>query len=148
MQKNYFILTIFVLLGLSLNAQQGESLDKLFYYYKGEKNYIAIDFSRISIVSKGKADVDKAREIVNFPDFKVKNNERNYTRQNVIPVDEISKMMQNEEIFIAELEFSEALNQTDYFEIIHRLSKDDNIIRTAPAFPLPIIILEFQTIFM
>ena len=69
-----------------------------------------------------------------FSAFKVKNDKRSYTGQNVVPVDEISKIMQNEEIFIAELEFLENINQTDYFEIIQRLSKDDNIIKISPAF--------------
>ena len=41
MQKKYFILTIFILLRLSLCAQQEEKLlDKKFYYYKGEKKYL------------------------------------------------------------------------------------------------------------
>jgi hypothetical protein len=133
MKKKYFILTIFVFSGLSLNAQQ-EPLDKQFYYYRGEKNYISIDFSRISVVSKGKTDVDKVRETVNIPAFKIRNNDKNYTRQNVIPIDENSKMIQNDDLFISELEFSEDLNQTDYFEIIQRLSKDDNIIKVVPAF--------------
>jgi len=89
MKKKCFILAIFVILSLSLNAQQGESLDKQFYYYKGKKNYIAIDFSRISIVSKEKADVDNVRRIDNFPVFEVKNDKRSYTRQSVISVDEL-----------------------------------------------------------
>jgi hypothetical protein len=80
MKRKRFILTIFVLFILSLYAQ--EPLDKQFYYYKGEKHYISIDFSRISIVSEGKVDPDKIREIVNFPAFKIKNNKRSYTRQN------------------------------------------------------------------
>jgi hypothetical protein len=53
MKKNYLIFVIFVFWGLWLNAQQ-EPIDKQFYYYKGEKNYIPIDFSGISIISNGK----------------------------------------------------------------------------------------------
>jgi len=91
MKKKYFILIVFALIGLSLSAQQEEPLDKQFYYYKGEKNYLFIDFTRISVVSKGKTDEDKIRKIGNFPAFKIKNNERSYIRHNAIPVDEISK---------------------------------------------------------
>ena len=41
MKNKYFILTIFVFLGLSLCAQQEEKkLEKKFYYYKGEKKYL------------------------------------------------------------------------------------------------------------
>ena len=127
MKKRYFIFTIFIFFGLSLNAQQEVPLDKQFYYYKGEKNYILIDFSRISIVSNAKINMDNVREIINFPDFKITNNARSHTRQNVTSVHESLEMIQNEDIFLAELEFSEDLNQTDYFEIIQRLSNEDKI---------------------
>ena len=51
-----------------------------------------------------------------------------------MPVDDFSKMMQNEDVFITELEFSEDLHQTAYFEIIQQLSKDDNIVKIMPTY--------------
>lgn len=133
MEKKYFIWVIFTLWCLSLTAQQ-ESLDKQFYYYKGEKMYIQIDYSRISIISERKVDHDNLKGIVSLPAFSMKNEGKSNTRLNVAPVDEVSKARRNDDVFIAEMVFPEKLDHKDYFDIIQRLSQEDHIIKIAPTF--------------
>jgi len=48
-------------------------LDKEFYYYKGEKVYLQIDYYRIYVISEGKFNVDNAKKMVNYPYFSIKN---------------------------------------------------------------------------
>ncbi len=42
--------------------------------------------------------------------------------------------MQNKEIFISEIEFPETLKQADYYGIIQQLKKEDNVVKTMPAY--------------
>jgi len=132
MKKKYFIFTVFAIFSISLRAQDYPP-DKQFYYYNGEKFYLQVDYSRISVISDGKFNVDNAKKLVNSSTFRIKTEGRSYTRLNVVPVDEISKAMQNKEIFIAEIEFPEPLKQADYYEIIRQLSKEDSVIKIFPT---------------
>ena len=133
MKKKYLILAIFAFLGLFLNAQEN-LLDKQFYYYKGERFYLEVDYSRISVISEGKLSLNNEGKTVNSSVFSIKNERRNYTRQNIVLIDEIAKVEQNKEIFIAEIEFPEVLKQTDYQDIIQKLSKDDNSVKIMPTY--------------
>ena len=133
MKKKYFVLAIFVLYGLLLNAQEN-LLDRQFYYYKGERFYLEVDYSRISVISEGKFNFDNEKKSVNSSAFSIKNEGKSFTRQNIVLTDAIAKMMQNKEIFIAEVEFSEILKQTDYQNIIQQLSKNDNIVKIMPTY--------------
>ncbi|MCL2042076.1 MAG: hypothetical protein FWG84_08605 [Bacteroidales bacterium] len=136
MKKKYFILVMMcVFCCFFLNAQQ-KIINKQFYYYKGEKVYLSIDYSRVSIVSERKIDMNLCKKVIPQPNCYIKNEKKSYTRQHVIPVNGISKTMQNDEIFITELEFSPSLNQMSYFELIQYLSKEDNIIKITPTFSL------------
>jgi len=130
MKQKYLIWTIFVFFALSLNAQQS---DTHFYYYKDEKIYLPINYSRISVISEGDFFEKNIRKIVGDVDFIKKNETISYTRQHVIPFDGNTKMEQNKEIFITEIEFSEPLNQTDYFKIIQNPA-EGNIIKIAPIY--------------
>ena len=129
MKKKYFILTLFVILSLFINAQES-LLDKQFYYYKGEKIELQIDFSRISVISEGSFDFGN---IKNVPAYSIKKEGRSYTRKIVEPLDEVSRVRQNKEIIITEIEFPETLNRTDYFDVIQQISKENNIIKVAPT---------------
>lgn len=107
--------------------------DRQFYYYKGERFYLDIDYSRISVISEGKFNVENIREAVSLSNFKVINEGKNYTRQAVVPLYETSKRTQNKEIFITEIEFSGVLEQTDYHEIIQQFSEGNNVIKVLPT---------------
>ncbi len=133
MKKKYLFLTVFAFLGLFLKAQESMS-DKQFYYYKGEKFYLEVDYSRISVVSEGKFNAGNTKGSTNSSTFNVKNEGKSYTNQHVVPVDEFSKTMQNKEIFISEIEFPETLKQADYYGIIQQLKKEDNVVKTMPAY--------------
>jgi len=133
MERKYLILALFVFLGLFLKAQEN-LLDRQFYYYKGERFYLEIDYSRISIISEGKFSLDNTEKLVNSSTYSIKNEGRNYTRQHIVLIDDNENINQNREIIIAEVEFSEILKQTDYQNIIQLLSKGDNVIKVMPTY--------------
>ena len=118
---------------LSLNAQQDLS-DKHFYYYKGEKIYLPIDYSRISVISEGIFFMEDVKDLIGGADFSIKDEKRSYTRQHVIPFDKDTEERQEKEIFITEVEFSKNLDRTDYFEIIQQRLNYNNTIIIAPVY--------------
>ena len=130
MKKKDLTLTIlFVFLGLFLNAREN-LLDRPFYYYKGERFFLDVDYSRISVISEGTFNINNVRQLVNSSIF-IRNEGKNYTRQNIVLIDEMMQYVKN---FIAEVEFSEVLKQTEYQDIIQQLSKDDNIVKVMPTY--------------
>jgi len=129
MEKKILIITILAFSGLFLEAQVNLS-DRQFYYYKGERFYLDIDYSRITVVTDGKIDINFIKKSVNSTEFSVKNEERSYTIRNVVPIDE----MQNKVLYITEIEFSEILKHTDYYAIIQELSKENDVVKISPAF--------------
>ena len=133
MKQKYFILILLFLFVSSLHAEQ-ELSNEHFYYYKGERFYLQIDYSRISLISEGKLFLDDVKKVLNLPAFNIGSEGRNYTRQNVIPFDENTKRGQDKEIFTTEIEFPKVLDPTGYFEIIQHLSKADNLVKIAPAY--------------
>ena len=132
MKIKYLILVVFVIFSLFLNAQ--ELSDKHFYYYKGEKIYLPIDYTRISVTLEDNFFTEDIRAAINVSDFSVKNEAISYTRLNVVPFDESPKSGRNKKIITAELEFSGSMDQTAYLDIIQRLSKANNVIKVAPAY--------------
>jgi len=56
-QYKYIILLISVLFCLLAKGQP-----TTFYYYQGEKFYLGIDYSRISVVSEGEIPLDKIKK--------------------------------------------------------------------------------------
>ena len=133
MKKKYMILAMLAFLCLFLNAQEN-LLDRQFYYYKGERFYLEVDYSRISVISEGKFDIDKVTKRDDFFTISIKNEGKSYAGQNVIPVHDISKMIQYEEIFIAEIELLETIKQADYHDIIQQFSKENNVIKVMPTY--------------
>jgi hypothetical protein len=63
MKIKYFIFTF--LISAACFAQSQNKSEKDFYYYKGEKYYLDVDYSRISIVTKGRISQDAILESVN-----------------------------------------------------------------------------------
>ena len=68
-KKVCFILSLFVLFGLSLNAQQETLQAKQFYYYKGEKQYLELDtrFIFVSVADEKAADIFFANNLTRQP---------------------------------------------------------------------------------
>jgi len=128
MKRKYLFFVLFSLFVCSLSAQQ-ELLEKQFYYYKGKKVYLEIDYSRMSIISEGKISMEDVRKVVDTIDFSIINEHINYTRQNVVPFGEPI----DREIIISEIEFSKNLNQTDYFDITQHLLIVNNILKISPT---------------
>ncbi len=133
MKRKYLILTIFIFLGLFLNAQEN-LLGKQFYYYKGERFYLEIDYSRISIISEGKLNTEDLRESVNALSFNILEEDESHEKQVVMPLNDVLKKTQNKEIFITEIEFPEILEKTDYHKIILEFSGGHNVIKVMPTY--------------
>ena len=135
MKKNCFILTIFILFVLSVNAQQ-KSLDKQFYYYRGSKVNLQIDSSRVYVISEGKSFINNEKGVIKTKNLIVKHQVQSLTRQNVRSFNGATKIDQNKEIDISEIEFPEKLNQADYFDIVQNLSEDDSVIKVGTAYTI------------
>jgi subtilisin family serine protease len=129
--KRNCILVLFFLCCIGGNAQQQTS-DKHFYYYKGEKYYLRVDYSRLSIVSEGKF-VDSNKTISQIS-FSIGNEEKSYTKQNVRSVENISVPKMYDNIYISEMKFDTILNEKEYSLIIQRLLENDNIIKVLPVY--------------
>ena len=105
-----------------------------YYWYNAEKFYLEVDYSRISVISDGKFGSNDEPKSLKLYSLIIKNEIKNYTSQNIVLIDENVKIMQDKEIFVVELEFSEILKQVDYQHIIQQLLKDDNIIKIMPSY--------------
>ncbi|MCL2042310.1 MAG: S8 family serine peptidase [Bacteroidales bacterium] len=130
--KKYFILAMIAVSGMFLNAQENAS-ERQFYYYKGEKVYQTVDYSRISVVSEGRFDAENVRKSVGIPAFEIENSEKSFTRQNVVPMDETARLMQARDFFVTEVEFPSALSRSDYYAVMEQFSKEDNVVRVMPT---------------
>lgn len=133
MTSKYIISIIFVFLGLFLNAQENLP-NRQFYYYKNERFYLEIDYSRISVISERKLNIDSIKQSISSFNFNIKKEGKNYTRLAVVPIERTSKTMQNKEVFISEIEFSNVLKKIDYNKIILQFSKEVNVIKVMPTY--------------
>lgn len=107
-QYKYIILLLFV---FSCLLAQGQPTT--FYYYQGEKFYLEIDYTRISIVSEGEISLDVIENRVIIPDFNIRNQQKSFTTQNIISLDK-----QKTEIFTTEIDFLNKIDTEEYFSII------------------------------
>ncbi len=126
MKAKYFI-PIFFFFSFAMSAQQEH-----YYYYKGNKFYLSIDYSRISVISNGKISVD-ADKALTLPSFKINNEVKSYTQQNVIPVSKSSNV-QTEGIYISEIEFDNLLKETEYYKVIQSITQKDDVIKVLPTY--------------
>ena len=115
---------------LGISAQQHTS-DKQFYYYKGEKFYLQIDYSLLTVISEGKFFVDGITK--DLPPFRIDNEGKSYTKQN-LPSIENSTDTKWGDIFISEMKFDSVLNETEYQNVIRRLLEIDNVIKVLPVY--------------
>ena|SRR5659263_764922 len=81
----YLILLVSFFACFLLEAQQ-----TTFYYYKGEKFYLDVDYSRLSIVSNGEISSNKIKNKIAKYDFDIKNQKISHTKQNIIATDTVS----------------------------------------------------------
>lgn len=125
-QYKYIILLISVLFCLLAKGQP-----TTFYYYQGEKFYLGIDYSRISVVSEGEIPLDKIKNRVVTSDFNIKNQQKSFTTQNIISLDK-----QKTEIFTTEIDFLNKIDAEEYFSIIQDLQNEESIIKVSPTYTI------------
>lgn len=128
MKRIILFLTTFVLFILSINAQQ-KLLDNQFYYYRDKKVNLQIDSSRIYVISEGRSFLNNTKGVIKTKNLSVQRQGQIYTRQNVKPLNGVTKIYQNKEIDISEIDFSKKIKQADYSDIIQNLSKEDSVIK-------------------
>jgi len=125
-QYKYIILLISVLF-CSLAKGQPTT----FYYYQGEKFYLGIDHSRISVVSEGEISLDKIKNRVVTSDFNIKNQQKSFTVQNIISIDK-----QDIDIFTTEIEFPDKIDNEEYLSIIQNLQNEESILKVSPTYTI------------
>lgn len=123
-QYKYIILLLFV---FSCLLAQGQPTT--FYYYQGEKFYLEIDYTRISIVSEGEISLDVIENRVIIPDFNIRNQQKSFTTQNIISLDK-----QKTEIFTTEIDFLNKIDTEEYFSIIQGLQNQESIVKVSPTY--------------
>ncbi len=122
----YLILLVSFFACFLLEAQQ-----TTFYYYKGEKFYLDVDYSRLSIVSNGEISSNKIKNKIAKYDFDIKNQKRSHTKQNIIATD---KSNQIADIYNTEIEFSTKINSDEYLDNIQNLQNEDGVIKVSPTY--------------
>ena len=125
-QYKYIILLIFFFPCLLAQGQP-----TTFYYYQGEKFYLGIDYSRISIVSEGEITLDIIKNRVIMPDFNIKNQQKSFTTQNIISLNK-----QKTEIFTTEIDFLNKIDTEKYFSIIQDIQNQESIIKVSPTYTI------------
>jgi subtilisin family serine protease len=127
-KHNYFLLiTVFVSLPILAKAQDSE----YFYYYKGNKIPLQVDYSRMTVVSE---DVFLAPATKSSnPDFTIEQKGKSYTRQHTVASTyNIQSSVQNE--YISEVQFPQPLTPTEYVNTIRSLQANAKVIKASPSF--------------
>ncbi|MGC9352717.1 MAG: S8 family peptidase [Mariniphaga sp.] len=125
-QYKYIILLISVLFCLLAKGQP-----TTFYYYQGEKFYLGIDYSRISVVSEGEIPLDKIKNRVVTSNFIIKNQQKSFTIQNIISINK-----QDIDIFTTEIEFPDKIDNEEYLSIIQNLQNEESILKVSPTYTI------------
>ena len=125
-QYKYIILLISVLFCLLAKGQP-----TTFYYYQGEKFYLGIDYSRISVVSEGEIPLDKIKNRVVTSNFIIKNQQKSFTIQNIISINK-----QDIDIFTTEIEFPNKIDNEEYLSIIQNLQNEESILKVSPTYTI------------
>lgn len=88
-----------------------------------------IDYTRISIVSEGEISLDVIENRFIIPDFNIRNQQKNFTTQNIISLDK-----QKTEIFTTEIDFLNKIDTEEYFSIIQGLQNQESIVKVSPTY--------------
>ncbi len=129
MKSKYLLISLFLSLFMSatlLFAQEKNS----YYYYNGEKFYIEIDYSTISIASEGESSLNKSLSSQQFGNVKYKKTDN--SRKTVVSLNK--KSQQKAAVFIEEVELKGKVTQKEYSELIQKLQKEENIIKASPSY--------------
>jgi hypothetical protein len=131
MKKHVGVMIVSLLFCLPLQAQQGD-FEHPFYYYKGEKINLQVDYSHISIVSEGLfEDVDGS-----IPGMTIKQQRKSYAKQNVVSFSNKGISSQNAELFLSEIELINQINETEYAKIIQNIKTKEGVIHVAPSYAI------------
>lgn len=129
----YTLILLFALSNIVLGFSQSENTIENYYYYKGEKFYIDVDYSRISIVSNGKIPISIIENRISVSDIGIKNQIKSYTIQNII---EISKRDKESivDIYNTEIDFPEKIDSDEYLSYIQNLKMENDVVMASPAY--------------
>jgi subtilisin family serine protease len=131
MKKMIIVIFSIIISTLSLNAQQ---TDEQFYYYRGEKIYLEIDFFRVLVISEGTLAESNIQSAI-ATTANIEYSRKSVTQQNVISDDNMLQSENNMEIFMSEIRFfSNEMTSVNYFEIIQNLQAETNIIKVSPSY--------------
>jgi subtilisin family serine protease len=108
--KKYSFISFIMILCVSLYAQS-----EYYYYYKGEKQYLTLDETKINIT------VSKSFQIESLNKFSLK--EFNIEKDLAIP-----------DVMFGYVNFSSVSNQTEYNQIINSLTRNKDVIAIHPNF--------------
>lgn len=128
--KNIHLLLCFSLsFCLTLQAQQSP-----FYYNKGKKDQLEIDYTRISVVSEGELTSEKVKSKINNSDFVVNKRLKNVLKHDPTSKDKRVDQNQDKEIITSEIVFPEKKDSKQYNDFLRDLRKEKDVITTSPTY--------------
>jgi subtilisin family serine protease len=130
----YTLILVFTLSNIVLGFTQNENTIEKYYYYKGKKFYIDVDYSRISIVSEGKISLNLIKNLISVSDVGIKNQNKSYTKQNIIETDKGNNMDHNVDIYTTEIDFPFKINSDEYLANIQNLQTEDAVVKASPTY--------------
>jgi subtilisin family serine protease len=113
---------------LSLQAQQTS-----FYYSRGKKINLEIDYSRISVVSEVNVSSEKVKNLISNSDFIITNRVKSIFKES-ISNDKHETLKQDKEIIASEIVFPDKKNAKEYYDLIQNIQKEQSVVKASPTY--------------
>jgi subtilisin family serine protease len=130
--KNIYIYTLLSL--FSLNCLILQAQRSTYYYNNKTRVDLIIDYSRISIVSKGELSKEKINDKISKTDYSI--NLRLKNNRNISPIYKTTSdiLLKDEDITVSEIVFPMKKDILEYNEYIQNLQSDPKIIKVSPTY--------------
>lgn len=125
MKKKLLFLATFLLLGIITKAQEH------FYYYRGEKIYLELDFDRVS--------VNTQQDSYEYVGEKIKSSTFSNIKQDYVKnrlIDRTGKTPNLEDTFYFEINSTGIQTETEYFNFIKKINRQNQTNNVSPTFKM------------
>jgi len=138
MKKEIYIFGLFLAFLLCCSWTKAQNIsEEPFYYYKGEKIVLEIDYSRIFIVSEDEYTIGDELSVAGI-DFVVENcssiDMNRYSISDTIYNIDFVELLPHSELFFINIIAPEAISHAIYFEALQTLQKNVHIVKASPSY--------------
>lgn len=131
MKTKIFITLLCLSLSLSYTTYAQQTP---YYYYKGKKVNLEIDYSRISVVTEGALTPEKVKNQIIHSDFIIKNRMKRVLKQEPTSNDKLENLNQGKEVVTSEIVFTNKKDSKQYDDFLRDLRKEKDVITTSPTY--------------